>query len=234
LVLPFLPVPEPDAWPWLAASLLLHFLYFMALVGAYDAADLSHAYPLMRGVAPLLVAVFSAVLLDDSLTLAIWAGVALISSGILLPFWLTAGNKRTLLRSSSFALANAVVIAAYTLVDGLGTRLSAHPLSYCLWLFLLDPLPILAVALARHRGGVWRHMQGRWRACTLGGVLTVSAYGIVLWAMTRAPIAAVAALRETSVVFAALIGSVLLREGFGVPRIVGAVLVACGIAALRL
>jgi drug/metabolite transporter (DMT)-like permease len=234
LALPFLPVPEPEAWPWLAASLLLHFLYFMALAGAYDTADLSHAYPLMRGVAPLFVALFGVVLLDDHLTPAMWAGVALISTGILLPFVLRAGSEKGLLGSSTFALANAVVIAAYTLVDGLGTRLSAHPLSYCLWLFLLDPLPILAIALARHGGGTWQHMRQRWFACTVGGVLTVAAYGIVLWAMTRAPIAAVAALRETSVIFAALIGSVFLREGFGVPRIVGAVLMACGIAALRL
>jgi drug/metabolite transporter (DMT)-like permease len=233
-MLPFLPVPEPEAWPWLAASLLLHFIYFMALVGAYATGDLSHAYPLMRGIAPLLVALFGVLLLDDGLTTAMWAGVLLISGGILLPFWLNPGDKTGLLKSSSFALANAVVIAAYTLVDGYGTRLSAHPLSYCLWLFLLDPLPILAIALARHGNGVWRHFKTRWAPCTVGGILTVAAYGIVLWAMTRAPIATVAALRETSVIFAALIGSVLLREGFGVPRIIGAVLVAGGIAALRL
>lgn len=232
--LPFLPLPEPESWPWLAASLLLHFLYFMALVGAYANADLSHAYPLMRGVAPLLVALIGFFLLDDHLTPAMWAGVALISAGILLPFWLAAGRTPGLLKSSSFALANAVIIATYTLVDGFGTRLSANPLSYCLWLFLLDPLPILAVAIARHRMGVWRHVQARWLPSLIGGILTVAAYGIVLWAMTRAPIAAVAALRETSVIFAAVIGSVLLREGFGAPRIAGAVFVACGIAALRL
>ncbi len=234
LALPFLPVPEPEAWPWLAASLLLHFLYFMALVGAYNRADLSHAYPLMRGVAPLLVAVFGALLLDEGLTAKMWVGIALISSGILLPFWLSAGNKKTLFRRSGFALANAAIIAAYTLVDGFGTRLSANALSYCLWLFLLDPLPILAVALARHGSGVWLHLRRRWLACTVGGALTVLAYGIVLWAMTRAPIAAVSALRETSVIFAALIGAVFLREGFGPWRIAGAVLVAGGIAALRL
>src|SRR3954470_7888747 len=234
LALPFLPVPEPESWPWLAASLLLHFFYFMALVGAYANADLSHAYPLMRGVAPLLVALLGVFLLDDHLTASMWAGVALISAGILLPFCFMAGSRKDFFKSSSFALANAVIIAAYTLVDGLGTRLSAHPLSYCLWLFLLDPLPILAVAIVRHRTGVWRHVQARWRPSLAGGLLPVAAYGIVLWAMTRAPIAAVAALRETSVIFAALIGSLVLREGFGAPRIAGAVFVACGIAALRL
>ena len=101
-------------------------------------------------------------------------------------------------------------------------------------MFLLDPLPILAIAFARHGNGVWLHLQRRWLPCAIGGLLTVFAYGSVLWAMTRAPIAAVAALRETSVIFAALIGAVFLRESFGALRIVGAVLVVCGIAALRL
>jgi len=234
LALPFVPVPEREAWPWLAASLLLHFLYFIALVGAYRWGDLSHAYPLMRGVAPLLVALLGVVLLDDRLTASMWAGVLLISAGILLPFVLWSASDKAHWKGTVFALANTVIIATYTLVDGYGTRLSAHPLSYCLWLFLLDPLPILALALARHGGGVWTYMRRRWAPCAVGGILTVAAYGIVLWAMTRAPIAAVAALRETSVIFAALIGSVLLREGFGVPRIAGAVLVAGGIAALRL
>ena len=125
-------------------------------------------------------------------------------------------------RGTLFALGNAGIIAAYTLVDGMGTRLSANPVGYCVWLFVFDALPITAIALARHRGEVWRYMRGRWRPGVLGGLLTVGSYGIVLWAMTRAPIAAVAALRETSVIFAAVIGSVLLREGFGAPRIAGA------------
>ena len=233
LVLPFLPFPERAAWPWLAASLLLHFLYFIALVGAYSWGDLSHSYPLMRGLAPVLVALFGVVLLDDRLAPSMWAGILLISAGILLPFWLARGAGGTRLKGTLFALANTAIIAAYTLVDGVGTRLSAHPLSYCLWLFLLDPLPILVLALARHRAGVWHYMRRRWLPCTLGGLLTITAYGIVLWAMTRAPIAAVAALRETSVVFAAVIGAVFLREGFGAARIAGAVLVVCGVAALR-
>lgn len=234
LTLPFLPFPDSETWPWLAASLLLHFLYYIALAGAYRWGDLSHVYPLMRGPAPVLVALFGVVLLDDHLTPSMWAGVLLISIGILLPFWLSRGTVNMLHKGTLFALANTVIIAAYTLVDGLGTRLSANPLSYFMWLFLLDPLPILALALARHRSGVWKHMQRRWLPCTVGGLLTIVAYGIVLWAMTRAPIAAVAALRETSVIFAAVIGAVFLREGFGALRIASAVLVVCGIAALRL
>ncbi len=234
LLLPFLPFPAPAAWPWLAASLLLHFLYSIALAGAYRWGDLSHAYPLMRGPAPVLVALFGLVLFNDQLTTPMWAGVVLISVGILMPFWLWPGDGKMRKTGTLFALANAVIIAAYTLVDGLGARLSAHPLSYSLWLCLLDSFPILALALARHRGGVWIYMRRRWLPCALGGLLSVSAYAIVLWAMTRAPIAAIAALRETSVIFAAMIGAVFLRERFGAVRIAGAVLVACGIAAIRL
>ena len=234
VVLPFLPLPEPAAWPWLAASVLLHFLYFVALVGAYDWGDLSHAYPLMRGLAPMLVALCGIALFDDHLTAPMWTGVALISGGVLLPFWMRRAAFGRPGKGTLFALANAVIIAGYTLVDGMGTRLSANPVAYCLWLFVFDAFPITALALARHGDAVWDYMRKRWRPGALGGLLTVGSYGIVLWAMTRAPIAAIAALRETSVLFAAVIGAVVLREGFGAPRIAGAVLVACGIAALRL
>ena len=233
VVLPFLPLPERAAWPWLAASVLLHFLYFVALAGAYQWGELSHAYPLMRGLAPMLVALFGSALFDDHLTALMWVGVALISGGVLLPFWMRRAPYGRPGRGTLFALGNTVIIAGYTLVDGMGTRLSASPIAYCLWLFVFDAFPITALALAYHGDRVWGYMRGRWRAGTLGGLLTVASYGIVLWAMTRAPIAAVAALRETSVVFAAVIGAVVLREGFGAPRIAGAVLVACGIVALR-
>jgi drug/metabolite transporter (DMT)-like permease len=232
--LPFLPAPERASWPWLSTSVLLHVFYFVALAGAYRWGDLSHAYPLMRGIAPLLVALFGALLLEDTLSVAMWIGVLLISTGILLPFLLRPAVIGMPGRGTLFALSNAAIIASYTLVDGQGTRLSASPVAYSLWLFTLNAFPLAALALACHGGGVWRHMRQRWAPGAIGGFLTIASYTIVLWAMTRAPIAAVAALRETSVIFAALIGTVLLKEQMGRPRITGAVVVACGIAALRL
>ena len=234
VVIPFLALPERASWPWLAASVLLHFLYFVALVGAYDWGELSHAYPLMRGLAPMLVALVGTLFLNEHLTPAMWMGVALICSGVLLPFWLRRRAFGRPGKGTLFALGNAVIIASYTLVDGVGTRLSASPVAYCLWLFLFDAVPIMVWALARHGPAVSEYMRQHWRRGTLGGLLTIGSYGIVLWAMTRAPIAAVAALRETSVIFAALIGALVLREGFGAARVVGAVLVAGGITALRL
>ena len=232
LLLPVLPLPSRTSWPWLGASVVLHVLYFLTLAAAYRWGDLSHAYPLMRGTAPLLVALTGVFLLDDRLSAGMWAGIGLISTGILAPVLLqprTVSSTATLI-----ALANAVIIAGYSLIDGNGTRASGNAASYCAWIFILDALPIALVAAAIHRDLVWKYAVQRWIPCTLGGAFTLGAYGIVLWAMTVAPIAAVVALRETSVIFAAVIGATLLKEQMGRWRVAGAVLVACGIAALRL
>lgn len=231
---PFLPVPEPASWPWLIASVAIHFLYYLAVAGALRYGDLSHVYPLMRGCAPMLVALSSFAAFVDPLTANMWVGVVLISIGITAPTLL--GTRRLALpaRGTVIALANAVIIAAYTIVDGQGTRLSGDAISYGQWLFLLNALPLALFALAWRRGQVFAHVGERWALGLAGGVLSMASYAIVLWAMTRAPVAGVAALRETSVIFAALIGSFMFREGTVALRVAGAVLVACGIAALRL
>ena len=231
-MLPWVPLPERAAWPWLATSAILHVFYFLTLAGAYRWSDLSYAYPLMRGTAPLLVALSGIFVLEDQLTAGMWAGIALITIGILAPvLWHPAAVSA---KGTLIALANAVVIACYTLIDGNGTRASGNAVSYCVWLFSLDALPIALVALAIHRRRAWDYAKRRWKPCTAGAIFTLASYGIVLWAMARAPIAAVAVLRETSVIFAAVIGSTLLQERLGRLRIAGAVVVVCGIAALRL
>ena len=186
----------------------------------------------MRGTAPLLVALSGIFLLDDQLTARMRAGIALITVGILAPvLWRPAAVS---IKGTLIALGNAVVIACYTLIDGSGTRASGNALSYCVWLFFLGAFPIAIVALAIHRRGLWEYAIRRWKSCTVGALFMLRSYGIVLWTMNRAPIAAVAVLRETSVIFAAIIGSTLLKERLGRLRIAGAVIVACGIAALRL
>jgi drug/metabolite transporter (DMT)-like permease len=234
IALPLLPEIDWVCWPWLATSVLLHFAYFSAVIGAYRFGDLSQAYPIMRGCAPMLVAVMGVALVGERLTAMIWAGIALIVLGIIGPALVAARGIRLPGRGTAVAAVNAVVIACYTLVDGVGTRASGNAAGYGMWLFLLIAAPMVAFAVAWRGRELAGYLQQRWMMASLGGALLMGAYLIALWAMTVAPVAVVAALRETSVILAAIIGTVFLRERFGGWRVPGAVLVAAGIAALNL
>ena len=232
--LPLLPGIDWACWPWLAASVLLHLGYFSAVVGAYRFGDLSQAYPIMRGCAPMLVAVMGVLLLGERLAAAMWAGIALIVLGIIGPALIAARGIRLPGKGTAIAAANAVVIACYTLVDGVGTRTSGNAAGYGMWLFLLIAVPITGFAVTWRGRELAGYLRERWAFSALGGALLMGSYLIALWAMTLAPVAVVAALRETSVILAAIIGTVFLKERFGGWRIPGAVLVAIGIAALTL
>ena len=225
--------PGRSSWSYLLASCAVHQFYFGLLAAAYRRGDLSFAYPLMRGLPPLLVALSAAFALGEPASPWLWAGVASISVGVL---WIGGLHPRLLLqrsRAAAFAAANAVLIAAYTLIDGIGVRLAGDAAAYGLWLFVGTALPYVPLALWLRRDAWRAHVRQHWWRGLLGGSLSIAAYVIALWAMMRAPIAAVAALRETSVIFAALIGAVLLREPFGRHRIAGACLIVAGIALLR-
>jgi len=231
-------LPKREALPWLAASIVIHIGYYVTLVGAYRHGELGFAYPVMRGTAPLIVALLSGRLIGEHVPFAAWLGVAGISAGVL-AIGLTrspreSGSRRHAL---TFALANAVIIAAYTFVDGLGVRVSGNALQYVALLFLLDGLPYFAIVLWQRRAALapaFDYMRGRWPVALLGSCASLGAYGIALWAMTRAPIASVAALRETSVLFAALIGVFVLNERFRLQRAVGTGAIIAGVMALRL
>jgi drug/metabolite transporter (DMT)-like permease len=216
----------------MAISSVVHFGYYVTLSHAYRTGDLSFAYPVMRGTAPLITTVLGIVFLRELPQVQVAAGIVLICAGIVsIAFVRRERHPPAALR---WALANAGIIAAYTLVDGAGVRASGNALSYVSWLLTLEGLPYLAWVLWRGgRPAVAYIARGR-RLALVGGFGSLAAYAIVLWAMTRAPVAAVAALRETSVLFAALIGAVWLKEGFGVMRLVGAASVVAGIAALKL
>lgn len=234
--LPFLPVPARESWPCITASVAIHVGYFALVAAAYRAGEMSVAYPLMRGTAPLIVAAASMALLGEDLAPGGWAGVALICGGVLafaLPRRRRAGEARSG-RAIAVALANAVVIAGYTLVDGLGARLSGHAVAYTFWLLLLAAPPLVVLTRLRRPGGITVALVRRWRVAAIGGFCTTASYTLALWAMTRAPIAAVAALRETSILFGMALASVALKERFGWPRHVAATAIACGAAALRL
>ncbi len=225
--------PARASWPYLAASVVLHVGYYVALVGAYRAGDLSHGYPIMRGVAPLLVALCAAAWLGEVPRPAVWAGVLLICGGVL-SLGLAGFRWRESRVSTGWALANAVIIAAYTLVDAAGVRASGSPEAYVLWLFVLDGLPFPLVVFFLKKQALIKYVKQFWLRGLASGVLSGAAYGIALWAMARAPVAAVAALRETSVVFAALIGAYLLKEGHIRQRLAGAATVLAGIVALKM
>ena len=232
LALPFSSQPAPESWPWLAASVALHVCYFLMLGAVYRLGDLSHVYPLMRGLAPMAVALIGAVFFGETLGLLVWLGIGLICAGIVLPVLRYPGVLRE--RATPLALAIAAVIAAYTLVDGHGTRASGNSFSYCMWMFLLEAPPIVLVAWWYQRRLVWQHVRLKWRRAAIGGFCVLGSYSIALWAMVSAPIAAVAALRETSVLFAAIIGTTLLKERLGAWRIAGAATISAGMAMLRL
>ena len=238
--LPFLPSPAAASWPYLAASTCIHFFYFGLLAAAYRHGDMSHAYPLMRGSAPLLVALSSVPLLGEHLSPGQYAAIACISGGI---FGLWFATRPTLRaeagdsarrRSTVYALLNALVIGAYTLVDGLGARASAAPAAYVMWLHVLSAIGLLAWCLVRRPRELHDYARQYWKVALFGGAGTLGAYGLALWAMTVAPLAAVAALRETSILFAALIARFFLAERIGGKRAVAIAAIAAGAVLMRL
>ena len=234
VLLPALPLPATESWPYLAASVLIHVIYFALVALAYHGAELSFAYPVMRGSAPVLSAIAVALLLNETPTPGGWLGILLVSGGVLLlatDAWRSGKLRKgpTLL-----ALANAGVIAVYTLVDGQGARLSGHAFSYTGWMFLLTSVLLLGLALALKGRRVIDHARHGWQRGLLGGASTLASYGLALWAMTQAPIALVAALRETSVVFAAIMAALFLAEPVTRLRVVSIVTVVAGAVAIKI
>ena len=230
LLLVFAP-PARASWPCLAASVLIHIGYYASLVSAYRAGDLSHGYPIMRGSAPLIVAIGSLAWFGEAPSAATWAGVLLICGGVLSLGLAGSGASRA---ATAWALLNAVIISAYTVADATGVRASGGAERYVVWMFFFMGLPFGLIVLARRRAAFLRHAARHWWRGLLGAALSGISYGIALWAMTRAPVAAVAALRETSVIFAALIGAWILNEGHVRRRLAGAAAVLAGVIALKL
>ena len=235
-------LPPVAAWPFIGLSLLIHVAYYITLNGAYQHGDLGSTYPIMRGSAPLLVALGSTVVLGESLSPAAWLGIAAVTVGVLMVGLARPGQALHHGRAIAFALANAVVIAAYTIVDGRGVRISAEAgytaASYVVLLFVLDGIPYPALVFAQRsvaaRRAMLAYARQRWPLATLGGLASLGSYWIALWAMTRAPVAAVSALRETSVLFATAMSVLVLKERFGLQRACGAVVIVGGVVALRL
>jgi drug/metabolite transporter (DMT)-like permease len=232
---PFVGLPVAAAWPWVIASILIHLAYFIGLIGAYRSGDMGQVYPLARGSAPLMTAILSAVLIGEWLSPAGWIGVVVLVAGV---FLLSARGGRELVhlnrRAVGFALFTAVTICAYSLVDGIGARVSGNAHAYSVALFVGNAVIMAAYGLALRGGGVVADMLRYWQRGLAGGALQLASYWIAIWAMTLAPIAIVAALRETSVLFGALIAVVVLKEPLRPVRIVAAVAIMIGLALIRL
>ena len=231
--LPFAPTPAIGSWPYLAASVVIHVVYFSFVALSYRDADLSYVYPLMRGSAPALSAVIAAFIIHESPSASGWVGILLVSLGILLlagDSW-RSGSLR--LAPIAVALANGGVIVIYTLVDGVGARLSGHPITYTGWIFFLTAFPLLAASFARQGRKAARNIRLNWGKGLVGGACTLSSYALALWAMTQAPIALVAALRETSVVFGTLIAAGFLKERVSPLRFVSIFIITAGAIAIK-
>lgn len=234
-VVAVLGVPVMAAWPYLAGSVVIHTLYYLALAQAYRTGDLGQVYPIARGTAPLMTAMLSAVVLGELLPLTAWIGVALLGSGILL-LAMRGGRKLKPFdkRGVGFALLTSLTITTYSIVDGTGARVAQAPVLYTAWLFVLSAI-VMAVIGVWMRGPQLKPAIAKSGSLALAGAaLSVLAYVIAIWAMTRAPIAVVAALRETSVLFAALFSTLLLREPVLPARIAAALIVLAGALMLRL
>lgn len=236
---PLLWVAQPAAasWFWLAASVVVHLLYNFALIAAYQVGEFSQTYPIARGVGPLTVAAVAVLLLHEPMSALTTAGVALIAGAIallgLVPWDKVRANRTALLT----AVLTGLAIASYTVIDGIGVRRSDSPVGYTLWLVGLQGtlLTVISVAVNRRRAGTGdRPRASSWLPATAISIMSALAYGLVLWAQSRGALAAVAALRESSVIVAAGIGTVFFGESMGRLRIICGIGVAAGAVLLSL
>lgn len=228
----FRPAPELHVLPWVLASGLVHFFYKFFLTLAYERGDLSRVYPIARGTAPLAVALTSGLFLTDVITLVEFAGITILGLGILMMAQgvLANGENRRLI---PFALGAAAATAAYTLIDGQGARIAGDAIGYVAWVFVVDGLGFAAGMLAWKGRAVLPRARKPWATGALAGAASYGAYGISVWAMTVAPIALVAALRETSILFAVLIGWLGFAERMTMGKGLAALVIVTGVVITR-
>jgi drug/metabolite transporter (DMT)-like permease len=230
----FLPLPAPASWPFLLGTTIVHLIYFQTTIAAYRHGDLTLTYPIARGMAPALATVLALIFLNESPSLIGWFGVGLIVVGAFMTasegFRLDQRGRTAVM----FALAAAAATACYTLSDGQGARLSGHALSFASWLMILMALSNLVAMQLMFGGEMVGRAIKRLPLGLVGGAASFGSYAIALWAMTKAPISVVAALRETSIAFAVILGIVFLKEKPSLLRLLGAGVILAGAATLRL
>lgn len=228
------PIPLVESWLLLLLSTVIHTVYYVTLSRAYHSGDLSQVYPLFRGLAPVMVVLGAALLAGEYLSSGAMIGIGLVSAG-LISITFAGGTLGKIPRAAlGWGLITSVLIAAYTVADGIGVRAAGNPFSYIVWLFVLEPIPIGTWLLLRDRAGWFGYMRAKPGKVSLGALAAATAYAMVIYAMGVAPMALVSSLRETSVIFAALIGTLLFREPFGRQRIIAAILVCFGVVLIKI
>ncbi len=233
-LLPLVSMPKNDAWVWIAASAALHTIYRFMLVGAYRSGDLAQVYPIMRGAAPMMTAAGTALLISEFISFVGFCAISALCAGVYL-MSLKGGRRGQFdRRAVAFALASAASTCGYSLADGIGARVNGSGASYAQWMFVMNALVWQLVAVAVRGPVVYSTLPTSWALAAAGGVMSMLSYFIAIWGMTQAPIALVAALRETSVLFGAVIATVILKEPLTRWRLTASLLVVCGVALLRI
>ncbi len=228
------PLPLAASWPMLLASMVIHNAYYVTLSQSYRSGDLSQVYPLFRGLAPVLVVLGAALVAGEYLPGGAMIGIGLVSAGLISIAFAGGRFGKIPGPALGWGLATSVLIAAYTVADGVGVRAAGNPFSYILWLFILEPIPIGGWLLLRDRAGWFGYMRAKPGKISAGALAAATAYAMVIYAMAVAPMAMVSSLRESSVIFAALIGTLMFREPFGRQRVIAAILVCLGIALINI
>lgn len=234
VILPFVPLPDPASWPYLIAGAALHVGYQLFLLASYRVGDLTQVYPIARGTAPMIVATVSVTLLGVTLSSFELLAIAVIGIGIMSLSFVRQGDGLRNSRAAVTAFVTGCFIAGYSLVDGLGARLAETALGFYGWLTILNAI-VIVIVMATTRPGLLRRIPGEGRRVALiGGIASYAAYALVIWAFTQAPIALVTALRETSIVFALLIGVIFLKEKLNLAKVASTVITLSGAILLRI
>jgi len=228
------PLPLEASWPLLLASMVIHTAYYLTLSMSYRSGDLSQVYPLFRGLAPVMVVLGAAVFAGEYLSPGAMLGIGLVSAGLISITFAGGAVGKIPGPALGWGLATSVLIASYTVADGVGVRAAGNPFSYIIWLFVLEPIPIGSWLLLRDRAGWFGYMRAKPFKIAAGAMAAATAYAMVIYAMGLAPMGMVSSLRETSVIFAALIGTLMFHEPFGRQRIIAAVLVCLGVVLIKL
>ena len=220
--------PKHYAWGWIAASAFLHLIYKVFLIKAYTYGDLSKVFPLSRGLAPLLIAIVSFIFLYEQVSFP----QAILIVGVLAGLFLVVFEKMDFSANKKmffFAGISGMITASYTLIDGMGARTAGNPFWFVAWIYILDGTLFPMYAIMYRRQDFFCYLKSSWMSALLGGFFSIASYGAIVWALNNTPIAGVAVLRETSLIFAAILGSIFLKEKFGLHRLLAILIITSSI-----